>query len=142
MEKTKGELLQEELMMKPVNGTTRLSDEELDKAYAYAEDYKAFMDAAKIEIEAVKEAIKKLEANGYHEFERGKKYQPGERFYYNNRGKSLIFGTMGTRPIEKGVKILAAHVDSPRLDLKPSPLFEEAELGYLRPHYYGGIRKY
>ena len=89
MEKTKGELLQEELMMKPVNGTTRLSDEELDKAYAYAEDYKAFMDAAKIEIEAVKEAIKKLEANGYHEFERGKKYQPGERFYYNNRAGSL-----------------------------------------------------
>mgnify|MGYP002571620548 CR=1 FL=1 len=142
MDKTKGELLQEELLFKQENGTTRLSDEEIDKAYAFAEDYKKFMDAAKIEIEAVKEAIKLLEANGYHEFERGRKYLPGERFYYNNRGKSLIFGTMGTRPIEKGVKILAAHVDSPRLDLKPNPLFEEAELGFLRPHYYGGIKKY
>lgn len=142
MDKTKGELLQEELLFKQENGTTRLFDEEIDKAYAFAEDYKKFMDAAKIEIEAVKEAIKLLEANGYHEFERGRKYLPGERFYYNNRGKSLIFGTMGTRPIEKGVKILAAHVDSPRLDLKPNPLFEEAELGFLRPHYYGGIKKY
>ena len=142
MDKTKGELLQEELLFKQENGTTRLSDEEIDKAYAFAEDYKKFMDAAKIEIEAVKEAIKLLEANDYHEFERGRKYLPGERFYYNNRGKSLIFGTMGTRPIEKGVKILAAHVDSPRLDLKPNPLFEEAELGFLRPHYYGGIKKY
>ena len=86
MDKTKGELLQEELLFKQENGTTRLSDEEIDKAYAFAEDYKKFMDAAKIEIEAVKEAIKLLEANGYHEFERGRKYLPGERFYYNNRG--------------------------------------------------------
>lgn len=142
MEKTKGELLQEELIYAPKNGTSRLSDEEIDKAYDFAVDYKKFMDSAKMEIEAVKEAIKKLEANGYHEFQRGKKYMPGERFYYNNRGKSLIFGTMGTRPIEKGVKILAAHVDSPRLDLKPNPLFEDSELGYLKPHYYGGIKKY
>ena len=142
MDKTKGELLQEELMMKPVNGTSRLSDEALDKAEEFSVGYKKFMDAAKIEIEAVKEAIALLEKNGYHPFERGKKYQPGERFYYNNRGKSLIFGTMGKRPIEKGVKILAAHVDSPRLDIKPSPLFENCELGYLRPHYYGGIKKY
>lgn len=142
MDKTKGELLQEELMMKPVNGTSRLSDEALDKAEDFSVGYKKFMDAAKIEIEAVKEAIALLEKNGYHPFERGKKYQPGERFYYNNRGKSLIFGTMGKRPIEKGVKILAAHVDSPRLDIKPSPLFENCELGYLRPHYYGGIKKY
>ena len=120
MDKTKGELLQEELMMKPVNGTSRLSDEALDKAEDFSVGYKKFMDAAKIEIEAVKEAIALLEKNGYHPFERGKKYQPGERFYYNNRGKSLIFGTMGKRPIEKGVKILAAHVDSPRLDIKPA----------------------
>ena len=142
MEKTKGELLQEELSYKPENGTSRLSDEEIDKAYDFAVDYKEFMDAAKMEIEAVKEAIKRLEANGYHEFDRNHKYLPGERFYYNNRGKSLIFGTMGRRPIEKGVKILAAHVDSPRLDLKPNPLFEKDELGYLKPHYYGGIKKY
>ena len=94
MEKTKGEQLQEELMMKMVNGTTRLSDEEIDKAYDYAEGYKKYMDAAKIEMEAVREAIRQLKENGYEEFQPGKKYQPGERFYYNNRGKSLIFGTM------------------------------------------------
>lgn len=141
-EKSKGQLLQEELLMKPENATTLLSDEEIEKAYAFCDGYKQFMDDAKIEIEAVRTAIEKLEANGYRPFERGKKYQPGERFYYNNRGKSLIFGTMGTRPIEQGVKILASHIDSPRLDLKQHPLYEESELGYMKTHYYGGIKKY
>lgn len=142
MEKTQGQLLEEQLLMQPENGTLRLTDEEIEKAYAFCEPYKKFMDDAKIETEAVRAAIALLEQNGYHPFEAGKKYNPGERFYYNNRGKALIFGTMGTRPIEKGVKILAAHVDSPRLDLKQRPLFEESEMGYLKTHYYGGIKKY
>lgn len=140
--KSKGELLQEELMLKPENGTTLLSDEELEKAYQFCEPYKKFMDDAKMEIEAVRVAIEKLEKNGYKAFEPGKKYQPGERYYFDNHGKSLIFGTIGTRPLEQGVKILAAHVDSPRLDLKQHPLYEEAELGYFKTHYYGGIKKY
>ena len=97
MEKTKGEQLQEELMMKMVNGTTRLSDEEIDKAYDYAEGYKKYMDAAKIEMEAVREAIRQLKENGYEEFVPGKKYQPGERFYYNNRGKAILAATNSGR---------------------------------------------
>lgn len=140
--KSAGELLQKELLMNPENATTLLSDEEIEKAYAFCEDYKTFMDDAKIEIEAVKVAIQRLEANGYKAFEPGKKYQPGERYYLNNRGKALIFGTIGTRPLEQGVKILASHVDSPRLDLKQRPLYEEAQMGYLKTHYYGGVRKY
>jgi formate dehydrogenase major subunit len=83
-----------------------------------------------------------LEGKGYKAFEAGKKYMPGEKFYYNNRGRALIFGTMGTRPIEKGVKILASHIDSPRLDLKPNPVFEKDGIAQLKTHYYGGVRKY
>lgn len=140
--KTKGELLQEELLLKAENATNKLSDEELKKAYDFCEPYKKFMDAAKIENEAVRVTIEMLEAHGYKAFEPGKKYMPGEKFYSNNRGRALIFGTMGKRPIEQGVKILASHIDSPRLDLKQRPLYEESELALLKTHYYGGVRRY
>lgn len=140
--KSKGELLQKAILMKPENATTILSDEEIEKAYGFCEGYKKFMDDAKIEIEAVRVAIEQLKEKGYKPFEIGKKYKAGERYYYDNHGKSLIFGTIGTRPIEKGVKILASHVDSPRLDLKQRPLYEESQLGYFKTHYYGGIKKY
>ena len=142
MEKTKGELLKEQLFLKAENATTKLSDEELKKAHDFCEPYKKFMDDAKIENEAVVVAIEKLEAKGYKPFESGKKYVPGEKFYYNNRGRALIFGTMGTRPIEQGVKILASHIDSPRLDLKQRPVYEKDELALFKTHYYGGVRKY
>jgi len=142
MEKSKGELLRDKLYLKAQNSTIALSDEELAKAQAFCEPYKAFMDAAKIENEAVSVAIGMLEQKGYRPFERGKKYQPGEKFYYNNRGRSLIFGTMGSRPIEQGVKILASHIDSPRLDLKQHPVYEKDEIALLKTHYYGGVRKY
>lgn len=142
MEKTKGELLKEQLFLKRKDATVELSEEEMNKVFDFCEPYKKFMDDAKIENEAVAVAIEKLEAKGYQPFEAGKKYMPGEKFYYSNRGRALIFGTMGTRPIEKGVKILASHIDSPRLDLKPSPVFEKDNIAQLKTHYYGGVRKY
>ena len=142
MEKTKGELLKEQLFLNRKDATDLLSDEEMQKVFDFCEPYKKFMDAAKIENEAVAVAVEMLEAKGYKAFEAGKKYMPGERFYYNNRGRALIFGTMGTRPIEKGVKIMASHIDSPRLDLKPNPVFEKDNIAQLKTHYYGGVRKY
>ena len=142
MEKTKGELLKEQLFLKRQDATVELSEEEMKKVFDFCEPYKKFMDAAKIENEAVAVAVSMLEEKGYKPFEAGKKYMPGEKFYYNNRGRALIFGTMGTRPIEKGVKILASHIDSPRLDLKPSPVFEKENIAQLKTHYYGGVRKY
>ena len=142
MEKTKGELLQEQLFLKSENATITMSDEELQKAQDFCEPYKKFMSVAKIENEAVKITVEMLENKGYRAYEPGKKYAPGERFYYSNRGRALIFGTMGSRPIEQGVKIIAAHIDSPRLDLKQRPVYEKDEIAMLKTHYYGGVRKY
>ncbi len=142
MEKTKGELLKEQLFLNRKDATALLSEEEMKKVFDFCEPYKKFMDAAKIENEAVAVAVEMLEEKGYKAFEAGKKYMPGEKFYYNNRGRALIFGTMGTRPIEKGVKILASHIDSPRLDLKPTPVFEKENIAQFKTHYYGGVRKY
>ena len=83
-----------------------------------------------------------LKEAGYTEFDRTKTYCPGNKIFWNNRGKALAAATIGTLPLEEGLRLNAAHIDSPRLDLKPNPLFEKNEIAYLKPHYYGGIRKY
>ncbi|MCI8510447.1 MAG: aminopeptidase, partial [Lachnospiraceae bacterium] len=113
-----------------------------EAAYAFCEDYKIFLDRAKTERECVREAIRLLRAAGYEEFDRKKQYGPGDKVYWNNRGKALVASTVGTMPLEAGIRMNGAHIDSPRLDLKPNPLFEKSEIAYLKPHYYGGIRKY
>ena len=79
---------------------------------------------------------------GFKPFEIGKKYNAGDKVYFNNRGKTVAFAVIGELPAEKGVNITAAHIDSPRLDLKPNPLYEELELALFKTHYYGGIKKY
>ena len=83
-----------------------------------------------------------LKEAGYTEFDRTKTYRPGDKIFWNNRGKALAAATIGTLPLEEGLRLNAAHIDSPRLDLKPNPLFEKNEIAYFKPHYYGGIRKY
>ena len=141
-EKTAGELLAEQLVYKPENNGALMEDSEIAWAFDFSEDYKAFLDAAKTEREVVDYTIKLLEQRGYAPFDAATRYRPGDRVYLNNRGKALIFAAVGTRPLEEGVRILASHIDSPRLDLKPRPLYEEAQLALLKTHYYGGIRKY
>ena len=141
-EKSAAEQLQEKLLIKTENGGLALDDAELQKAQEFCEGYKAFLNAAKTEHEAVAYTVEKLKAGGYVEFEPGKRYNPGDKVYYNNRGKALVFATIGTEGFEQGVRIVAAHIDSPRLDLKPRPLYEEAQLAYLKTHYYGGLKKY
>lgn len=116
--------------------------EQIDEAFAYCEDYKAFLNRAKTEREFVTEAVKLLTEAGYEPFEVGKAYAPGQKIYEINRKKALIMTTMGTEPLEKGVRFNIAHIDSPRLDLKPNPMYEKSDLAYLKTHYYGGIRKY
>lgn len=141
-EKTKGEQLREELLLNPKNLTETMSEEELAAAWQFCEGYKAFLDAAKTEREAVTAAVTMLEAAGYTSFDRTHTYKAGDKIYLNNRGKALIACTLGRRPIADGVRIGVAHIDSPRLDLKPRPLFEEGEQCFLKTHYYGGIKKY
>lgn len=134
--------LAEELTLNRKNGLLKVSDEEMEKANAFCEDYKAYLDAAKTEREATEEAIRLAKKAGFTEFELGKKYNAGDKVYVNNRGKSVAFAVIGEEPVEKGLRITAAHIDSPRLDLKPNPLYEEIELALFKTHYYGGIKKY
>jgi aspartyl aminopeptidase len=111
-------------------------------AFAYCEGYKEFLNEAKTEREFTAKAVELLKAAGYVPFEAGKAYAPGDKVYFVNRGKSLLMSTFGTAPLEQGVRLNAAHIDSPRLDLKPNPLYEKNEIAYFKTHYYGGIRKY
>lgn len=140
--KTQGQLLEEQLLMAPKNGGESLAAEEIAKADAFCEGYKAFLKHAKTEREAVAQAIEILKAHGYVEFDPDKKYGPGDKVYASNRGKALCFATIGTRSMKEGIRLVASHIDSPRVDLKPNPLYEDAEIGYFKTHYYGGIRKY
>ena len=113
-----------------------------DAAYAYAEGYKAFLDAAKTERESVTEGIRMAEAQGFRPYRFGDPIKAGDKLYYNNRGKNLFLFTIGSEDISNGIRISVAHVDAPRIDLKQVPLFEDGGMGFFKTHYYGGIRKY
>lgn len=139
---SQAEILKEKLLMHSENSGIRMSEQEIEQAYAFCEPYKDFLDRAKTEREAVTETIILLEKSGYVPFDPQKKYAPGDKVYLNNRGRALVFCVMGRRSLADGVRIIASHVDSPRIDLKPSPLYEEAQLAMFKTHYYGGIRKY
>ena len=113
-----------------------------DAAFAYCEGYKVFLNKAKTEREFTAKAVELLEQAGYVPFVDGVAYKPGDKVYFVNRGKSLLMSTFGTASLEEGVRLNAAHIDSPRLDLKPNPVYENHEMAYFKTHYYGGIRKY
>ncbi len=108
----------------------------------FCEDYKKFLDASKTEREASQYAEEKAKAKGFVPFVKGMKLKAGDKVYLRNREKAIIFAVIGKEPIEKGVHIAAAHIDSPRLDLKQHPLYEDNETAYFKTHYYGGIKKY
>ncbi|MBE6633568.1 MAG: aminopeptidase [Ruminococcaceae bacterium] len=114
----------------------------VDAAYEYAKGYVRYLDASKTEREATDEAVKMAEAAGYRPYEFGMPLQAGDKLYYNNRGKNIYLFKIGTEHINNGIRITGAHIDSPRLDLKQVPVYEEADMCYLKTHYYGGIRKY
>lgn len=134
--------LKEKLFYKKKNGLLKLDDDTLAKMQEYCEGYKTYLDKAKTEREAVATAIALAEEKGFVPFVIGKKYNEGDKVYFNNRGKTVAFAVIGKESADKGVNITAAHVDSPRLDLKPNPLYEELELALFKTHYYGGIKKY
>lgn len=111
-----------------------------------AKDYRAFLDAGKTERECVTELVREAEANGYVNLETklaaGKKIQPGDKVYAVGMKKIMALFHVGQEPLEKGMNILGAHIDSPRLDVKQNPLYEDTDLAYLDTHYYGGVKKY
>jgi len=141
-ENSKAEELKKELFYDPKHAAELISDAEIKKADKFCEDYKAFLNASKTEREAVKTIVKRAESLGYVPFDRDKKYKAGDKVYFNNRGKSVILAVIGKKPLKEGIRLSAAHIDSPRLDLKQNPLYEDAEMALFKTHYYGGIKKY
>ena len=141
-EKSQAELLKEQLFMQRKNGGLILDESQLKQADDFCEEYKNFLNRAKTEREAVDYAIEKAEQNGFVPFDPSVTYTAGQKVYYNNRNKSIVLAVMGTEPLENGVRLIAAHIDSPRLDLKPNPLYEDHEVALFKTHYYGGIKKY
>ena len=141
-EVTRGAQLRESLIYKRKNGYDRMSENDLQAMEAYCVGYKQFLDAGKTERECVDRTVALAEAAGFKPYERGMTLKPGDRVYRINRGKAVMLAVMGKQGLDCGVNIAAAHIDSPRLDLKQNPLYEAEELGYFKTHYYGGVRKY
>ena len=109
---------------------------------AYAEGYKAFLDRAKTERDAVKEMAARAEAAGFHAYRRGQELRPGDRIYQVNRGKGIILAVIGGKSLAEGVQLTAAHLDAPRIDIRTLPLYESEGMAFFKTHYYGGIKKY
>lgn len=136
------EALRKQILSAPKNGYDRISAEDLAAMEDYCRDYMDFISRCKIEREAVDWTIAEAEKAGFRKLTPDMKLKAGDRVYGNNHGKSVIFAIVGTESLNAGAHICAAHIDSPRLDLKPNPLYEDSELAYFKTHYYGGIKKY
>ena len=133
--------LRKQLLRDSRSGYDVLEEAQLRQMEDYCADYKAFL-GNKTERLSARAAIAAAEAHGFVEYRRGMALEAGDKVYTCNRGKGLMLAVMGRESMAEGVQIAAAHIDSPRLDLKPNPLYEDSELAYFKTHYYGGIRKY
>ncbi len=132
----------EALMYRPKNGYKVMDPADKAPMEAYAQRYMAFLNAAKTEREAVREAVAQAEAQGFVPYTPGMAMTPGTKVYQTVCGKAVNLAVIGNKPLSEGTRIAAAHIDNPRLDLKPNPLYEEDEMAFFQTHYYGGIKKY
>ena len=136
------EELRQSLLIQNKCGLNRISAEQRADMDAYIQRYSAFLTACKTEREAVAWAIDAAEKLGFKPIVPGMDVKPGDKVYLNGHNKSMILAVVGTEPLAKGANICGAHVDSPRMDLKPNPLYEDNDIAYFKTHYYGGIKKY
>lgn len=141
-EKSQAAKLKEELFLDRKNGIATRNEEEIKTADEFCTGYKRFLDCAKTEREAVITAEQIAKEAGFTAFDCEKQYHPGDRVYTINRGKNIMLAVIGTDGCKDGVHLAIAHIDSPRLDLKPNPLYEANDLALFKTHYYGGIKKY
>ena len=130
------------ILNKKICGWKNLSENEKKEIMDFCKDYVNFLNVAKTEREASNEIISMLEKNGYININDKEKIENGDKVYMSNRGKSIYAAKIGSNKITDGINLIGSHIDSPRLDLKPSPLYEDAKLGLFKTHYYGGIKKY
>ena len=143
MEKKNAQELLDKLSYKKKNVFESSTPEEIKAIYDYSKGYMKFLDDAKTEREATVASIAMIEKQGYTEYKLGDKLSVGDKKYYNNNGKSLVIFKVGEENLEEnGIRILASHIDSPRIDLKQVPLYEDSGMGFLKTHYYGGVKKY
>ena len=137
---------EEEIIMEHKNAWRTYSDEQVKELEALCGRYKAFLDAGKTERECVKEAVRLAKAQGYKDLKEviasGKQLTAGDKVYAVCMEKAVALFHIGTEMLREGMRILGAHIDSPRLDLKQNPLYEDTEMVYLDTHYYGGVKKY
>jgi aspartyl aminopeptidase len=144
--KSTGQELSEKLAHEPKNAWETISDSERKSVFELAEEYKAMLDRGKTEREFTAACVEILDAEGYRDLDallcEEAELKPGMKVYQVIRGKSLLFAVIGKNPVERGLNIVGAHVDSPRVDLKTKPLYEESGLAMFDTQYYGGIKKY
>ena len=136
------EELKEKLFNKKDNGWETLDSNQKEEVFDLSKKYIDFLNVAKTEREFIKHARKLANENGYKDIMEFDTLKPGDKIYFVNREKSMYLAIIGEKSIEEGLHIIGSHVDSPRLDLKPNPLYEDTGLAYFKTHYYGGIKKY
>ena len=136
------EELSKKLFNKKENGWKAVDSNEKQKIFDFSNGYMEFLNKAKTEREFVKHARELADKNGFKDIMEFDTLKPGDKIYFINRNKSMYLAIIGTESIDKGLHIIGSHVDSPRLDLKPNPLYEDTEMAYFKTHYYGGIKKY
>jgi len=136
------ESIEKELLTESKCGYEKITDEEKQKIFSFCEDYKDFLNECKTERECTRWTEERAKKAGFKCFAEFETLKPGDKFYIKNTDKSIFLAVMGKKNMTEGTKIIAAHVDSPRLDTKPNPLFEDTGVAFLKTHYYGGIKKY
>ncbi len=134
--------LEARLGYKKTNFYEKADEVTVKAAYDYAPGYMAYLDAAKTERESVAVSIEMAKREGYVPYTFGMPLQVGGKYYYDNRGRNLYLFRVGSEPIENGIRIVASHVDNPRIDVKQSPLYEDGGFAFFKTRYFGGIRKY
>ncbi|MFO7636209.1 MAG: aminopeptidase [Clostridia bacterium] len=143
---TEASKIKEKLFYKRTNAWEGMTDDRIHEISDFSEKYMSFMDSAKTEREFIRTTISLLEDNGFislkNAYDTGQKLYAGDKVYMSRNEKTVLMAVIGKNSLKNGINMVGAHVDCPRLDLKPLPLYEDSELAYLKTHYYGGIRKY
>lgn len=141
-EKSKTSQLKEKIMMTEPKGVKALSQEEIAKADEFCVGYKKFLDSSPIEREAVCYTLELIKKAGFTEYDENAQYKAGDKVYKINRDKAIALAVIGKSGVKDGARLAIAHIDSPRIDLKPNPLYEANDLALFKTHYYGGLKKY
>lgn len=134
--------MKEKLLYENLNAAEVMSEKEIDSAFEFAKDYCTFLKSAKTERESTRYILNLASERGFKPFNYSTRYNAGDKIFFNNRGKACILAIIGSKTVDNGVRIVASHIDCPRLDLKPRPLYQDGHMAFFKTHYYGGIKKY